>query len=169
LNVARLHLYRGEFEKTESHLERALELGQLFNLRYLLPEIFEAYANFYREKQDFTHAAEFYERSLVAYDEAGVNLATRELNEERARFSLLQGDTVKARGLLQGHIESRLKLNRELTSNTARMCLCRVDLAEGKTEGLPERIEELLHFFQVHNHNYDEALAWMLLAETYYT
>ena len=33
LNVARLHLYRGEFDETETHLERALELCQLYNMR----------------------------------------------------------------------------------------------------------------------------------------
>lgn len=168
LNVARLHLYRGEFEKTESHLERSLELCQLFNLRSLLPEIFETYANFYREKQDFSHAGEFYERSLNAYDDAGVELATRELNEERAKFSLLRGDAVKARGLLESLIDARLKLNNELAVNTARLCLCAVDAAEGKTDGLPERIEELLAFFHSRNHYYDEALASMLLAETFY-
>ena len=169
LNVARLHLYRGEFEKTESHLERALDLCQLFNLRSLLPEIFETYANFYREKLDFAHAAEFYERSLNAYDDAGVDLATRELNEERAKFFLLRGDPGKARGLLETLIESRVRLNTELMLNTARLCLCRVNLAEGKTDGLAGGIQNLLEFFHRQNHYYDEALASMLLAETYFT
>jgi|CXWL01.1.fsa_nt_gi ATP/maltotriose-dependent transcriptional regulator MalT/DNA-binding SARP family transcriptional activator len=168
LNVARLHLFRGEFDETETHLERALELCQLFNLRSLLPEIFETYANFYREKQDFQHASEFYERSLNAYDEAGVDLATRELNEERAKFSLLRGDTAKARGLLETLVASRLRLNGELTSNTAHLCLCRVDLAEGKTDGLGERVQSLIDFFHGQNYYYDEALASMLLAEVYF-
>ena len=168
LNVARLHLYRGEFDRTETHLETALELCQLFNLRSLLPEILESYANFYREKQDFAHASEFYERARSAYDDARIDLATRELNEERAKFYLLQGDTAKARGLLEGLIESRLKANSDITSNTARLCLCRVDLAEGKTDGLPARIAELLEFFQIHNYNFDEALASMLLAEAFF-
>ena len=166
LNVARLHLYRGEFEQTEAHLERSLELCQLFNLRSLFPEILETFANFYREKQDTAHALEYYERALAAYDEAGVDLATRELNEERAKFYLQQGDPAKARGLLESLIESRLKLNSDLALNTTRLCVCRVDLAEGKTDGLAERIQELLDFFHLHNHHYDEALAAMLLAET---
>ena len=97
MNVARLHLYRGEFEKTEFHLERALEICQLFNLRSLLPEIFESYANFYRETLDFPHASNSYERALNAYAAAGVDLATREINEERAKYFLLRGDTAKAR------------------------------------------------------------------------
>ncbi|MEO7658131.1 MAG: BTAD domain-containing putative transcriptional regulator, partial [Pyrinomonadaceae bacterium] len=124
--------------------------------------------NFYREKLDFAHASEYYERSSTAYDAAGVDLATRELNEERAKYYLLRGDAAKARGLLDTLIEARLKLNNELTLNTARLCLCRVDLAEGKTDGLVDRIQELLVFFSEKNHHYDEALAAMLLAEVYF-
>lgn len=169
LNVARLHLYRGDFEKTEHHLERALDLCQLFNLRSLLPEVLETYANFYREKLDFPHALEFYERSLGAYDEAGIDPATKELNEERAKFYLLRGDPVKARALLENLVEMRLKQKNELALDTARLCICRIDLIEGKTDGLIERIEELCNFFHTHNHYYDEALASMLLAEAFYS
>jgi ATP/maltotriose-dependent transcriptional regulator MalT/DNA-binding SARP family transcriptional activator len=168
LNVARLLLYRGELEKTETHLESALELAQLFDLRSLLPEVFETYANLYREKQDYMHAAEFYERSLNAYDEAGVDLATRELNEERAMFYLLRGDTSKARGLIEILIDAREKLNNEMIVNTAKLVLCRVDLEEGKTDGLALRVEKLLKLFHDENHYYDEALAAMLLAEVYF-
>ncbi|MFN0141358.1 MAG: hypothetical protein ACKVQW_14885, partial [Pyrinomonadaceae bacterium] len=166
LNIARLHLYRGEFDETEKHLEKALELGQAFNLRALLPEIFETYANFYRERQDAAHAAEFYERASLAYDEVGVDLATRELNEERAYFYIGQGDTQKARSVLDATIESRQRSNKGLVTNTAMLCLCRIDLMEGKTDGLAERVASLLDFFHTHNHYYDEALAAMLLAET---
>jgi LuxR family transcriptional regulator, maltose regulon positive regulatory protein len=169
LNVARLHLYRGEFERTEKHLERALELCQLFNLKSLLPEVLETYGNFYREKEDYLHALEFYERSSNAYDDAGIDPATRELNEERAKFYLLRGDTVKARGLLDTVVESRTNQNNELAVSTARLCICRVDLVEGKTEGLTERIKNLLAFFHAQNHYYDEALASMLLAEAYFS
>src|SRR6185436_4212181 len=62
LNIARLHLYRGEFDETENHLERALDLCQLYNMRLLRGEIFEAYGNFYREKHDLARADEFYNR-----------------------------------------------------------------------------------------------------------
>jgi LuxR family transcriptional regulator, maltose regulon positive regulatory protein len=168
LNVARLHLYRGEFEKTELHLEKALELAQLFNLKALIPEIFESYANFYREKGDFPHAAEYYERSITAYSEAGVDIATRELNEERAKFCISQGDLTKARALLENLIEARFKLNLDIAVNTARLCLYRVDLLEGRTEELPKKVTELLAFFHEQNHYYDEATASMLLAETYH-
>lgn len=169
LNVARLQLYRGEFEKTEFHLERALEICQLYDLKSLLPEIFESYANFYREKLDFVHASEFYERALNAYDAAGVDLATRELNEERAKYFLLRGDTAKARGLLETLIEMRSIQKNELTLNTARLCLYRVDLAEGRSDGLIDSVSGLLEFFHKRNHYYDEALAAMLVAEVYFT
>ncbi|HVF30562.1 MAG TPA: tetratricopeptide repeat protein, partial [Pyrinomonadaceae bacterium] len=52
LNVGRLYLYRGEFDEAEKHLNRSLELCQLYNLRFLRGEILEAYGNFYREKND---------------------------------------------------------------------------------------------------------------------
>jgi LuxR family maltose regulon positive regulatory protein len=168
LNVARLHLYRGEFDETENHLNRALELCQLYNLRFLRGEIFEAYANFYREKNDFAHADEFYERALAAYDEAEIDVASKELNEERAVFYRLRGDLAKARSLLESLIRSRKKSGNELGVRTAMLRLAQVDLAEGKTEGLDNTIAELLDFFSTQNHHYDEALAAMLLAETYF-
>ena len=166
LNIARLHLYRGEFDQTEHHLNRALELCQLYNLRFLRGEIFEAYANFYREKDDFAHAEEFYERALNAYEEAEIDVATKELNEERAVFYRLRGDNVRARSLLESLIPSREASGNPLELRTARLRLAQVDLAEGKLDGLVERIEELLEFFSTRNHHYDEALAAMLLAET---
>jgi LuxR family maltose regulon positive regulatory protein len=167
LNVARLHLYRGEFDQTESHLNRALELCQLYNLRFLRGEIFEAFGNFYREKNDFTHAEEFYERALNAYEEAEIDVASKELNEERAVFYRQRGDLAKARGLLESLIRSREKSGNPLELHTARLRLAQVDLAEGKLDGLDERITDLLEFFSSHNHYYDEALAAMLLAETH--
>src|SRR5262249_21778950 len=49
--------------------------------------------------------------------------------------------------------------------NTGRILLCHVDLAEGKTQGLPEAVEELLEFFREQGQNFYEAEASMLLAE----
>lgn len=168
LNVARLHLYRGEFDDTEKHLNRALELCQLYNLGFLRGEIFEAYGNFYRERSDFAHAEEFYERALNAYDEAEIDIASKELNEERAIFYRLRGDNSKARSLLESLITSRERQRSELGTNTAKLRLLQVDLAEGKLDGLDKQIEPVLEFFTRQNHYYDEALAAMLLAETYF-
>jgi LuxR family maltose regulon positive regulatory protein len=168
LNVARLHLYRGELEETEKHLERALELCQLYNLRFLRGEIFEAYGNFYREKLDFAHAEEFYERALNSYDEAKIDISSKELNEERSAFYRLLGDRGKARVLLESLIVSREHGKNEIGVHTARLRLYQVCLDEGQTENLIEGIEELLGFFQRRNYYYYEALASMLLAETYF-
>jgi ATP/maltotriose-dependent transcriptional regulator MalT/DNA-binding SARP family transcriptional activator len=168
LNVARLHLYRGEFDETEKHLTRSLELCQLYNLKSLRGEIFEAYGNFYRDRADWTHAAEFYERAIKSFDEANVNLATRELDEERAKFYLLRGDKIKARNLLENLIEKRRNLNNEIGVKTARLALCRVRLAQGETDGLADKIKHLAEFFHEQNLNYDEANAALLLAETFF-
>ena len=168
LNMARLHLYRGEFDETEKNLERALEICQLYNLKSLRGEIFEAYANFYRDQKDFTHAAEFYERARKNFEELNVNLATRELDEERAKFFLLRGNAVKARGILESLIEARTKLNNEIGVKTAKLALCRVLLAQNETTGLANDIKLILDFFHKQNLNYDEASAALLLAETYF-
>lgn len=168
LNVARLYLYRGEFEETEKHLERALDLCQLYNLNSLRGEIFVAYGNFYREKRDFLHAGEFYERALKAYEDAGINISAREIEEERARFYLLQGDFVKARGLLENLIEARKKANNEVGLHTAKLCLCQARLAQGEKENLIAEIEESVNFFHAQNLYYDEATASLLLAETHF-
>src|SRR5690349_1546550 len=168
LNVARLHLYRGEFEDTEKHLSRSLELCQLYNLRFLRGEIFEAYANFYREKGDFAHAEEFYERATNAYDEAEIDITSKELNEERAAFFCMRGELPKARVLLEALIAARELHGNEHGVRTARLRLYQLDFAEGKSEGLDVHVRELLDYFNSHNHYYDEALTAMLLAETYF-
>jgi LuxR family maltose regulon positive regulatory protein len=167
LNMSRLHLYRGELDETEKHLVRALELCQLYNLNFLRGEIFEAYANFYREKGDMPHAEEYYERAANAYNEARVDISARELNEERAKLSLSQGNFRKARVLLEDLIEARKAAGNELGIRTARVCLARVDLAEGRTETLVDELRETIDFFHTQNNYYDEALASMLLAETH--
>lgn len=168
LNVARLHLFRGEVGDAERHLEHSLEICQLYDLKSLRGEIFEAYGNFYREKGDFTHAAEYYERALKAFEDAGVNLATRELDEERARFYLLRGDRAKARGLLGNLIAAREKTGNEAGVKTVKLLLYRICLIEGETEGLAEKIRELTDFFHDQNLSYYEASASLLLAETYF-
>jgi ATP/maltotriose-dependent transcriptional regulator MalT/DNA-binding SARP family transcriptional activator len=165
LNVARLHLYRGEFEETEKHLERSLELCQLYNMKFLRGEIFEAYGNFHREKLDLAHAEAFYDRARVAYDEAEIDISARELNEERAALYLLRADTARARGLLENLIAARESHPNGKSTGTARLRVYQVDLAEGKTDGLVEKIETLRSDFHDQNHYYDEALASMLLAD----
>lgn len=168
LNVARLHLYRGELDETEKHLGRALELCQLYNLRAVRGEIFEAYGNFYREKQDFIHAEEFYERALIAYDEAEIDVSSKELNEERASFYRIRGDLPRARNLIENVIEARERQGHEVGVKTAQMKLAQIDLAEAKVDGLlADKLKELSEYFHTRNHYYDEALASTLLAEAY--
>ena len=139
LNVARLHLFRGEFDEAEKHLERSLEICQIFNLKALRGEIFEAYGNFYREKNDYPHATEFYERAARAYEDAGVNTANRDLDEERAKFYLLRGDAAKSRGLLENLLHEREKTNNEFGIKTVKLNLNRAKLAQNEVEKLNRR------------------------------
>lgn len=166
LNVARLHLYRGEFEESERHLERSLELCQLYNLKFLRGEVFEAYGNLYRERYDFARAEEYYERSFKAYEDAEIDPLSREYNEELAKFFRMRGDFAKARELYEKLLEARLARENTIGVSTARLGLCQVNLAERRTDGLIESIENLKTFFHDRHHYYDEAAAAMLLAET---
>ncbi|HEX8287662.1 MAG TPA: BTAD domain-containing putative transcriptional regulator [Pyrinomonadaceae bacterium] len=169
LNVARLHLYRGEFDESEKHLERALEICQLYNLKSLRGEIFEAYSIFYRDRQDFPHTLEFYERARKAYEEAGINPLDREIEDERAKLLLTRGDIVKARGIWENLLEWRKGKNNEIGSNSVRLSLCRVRLALGETDNLIEELQEINSFFHEQNLFFDEAAASLALAETFYT
>ncbi len=168
LNIARLHIFRGEFDEAERHLENSLEICQLYNLGALRGEVFEAYGNFYRENDDFTHAAEFYERARTTYEEAGVNIATRDLDEERAKYFLIRGDAAKARALLEKLFESRKDSGNEFGLKTVSLALCRVRLTLGETKGLIEAVKELLGFFRDQNLHYDEANACLLLAAVFF-
>src|SRR5439155_11081489 len=107
LNIARCHLYRGEMNECERHLDLALERCQLFNLVGQLGENFEAYGNLYRERGDLARAAEFYERAARSYDEAGIDLGRVELLEEQAFLSLRAGDAARARAQIDRLLERR--------------------------------------------------------------
>src|SRR2546421_11018403 len=78
-NIARCHLYRGEMDQSEEHLDLALQACQTFNLVGQFGEAFEAYGNLYRERGDFVRAGEFYERAARSYGEAGNALSRVEL------------------------------------------------------------------------------------------
>ena len=164
LNVARLHLYRGKFQETETHLGKALELCQLYNLNALRGEIFECYANFYRDKKDFAHADEYYERARKSYEESGIDPLDRELNEELAALAMLRGDTAKARNLLENLLKIRQENKNEIGWQIARLNLCRVRLEQNEIDNLTADLEELHAFFHNQNLYYYEASTALVLA-----
>jgi ATP/maltotriose-dependent transcriptional regulator MalT/two-component SAPR family response regulator len=168
LNVARLHLYRGEFEEAEKHLENSLELCQLYNLKSLRGEIFETYGNFYRETGDIPHASEFYERAGKAYEDAGINISTRDLDEERAKFYFQRGDLIKARGIFENLIEARKNLNNEIGLVRAKLHLCEVKLSLGETENLATEAQTVVNFCHDQTLYHDEAMASLLLANIHF-
>lgn len=168
LNVARLHLYRGELQETEDHLGRSLHLCQLFNLRALRGEIFEAFANLYRERKELPRAEEFYRRAEADYSDAGINPISKEFFEEFAKYYRLIGDRVRSRTLLERLIEHRKEKNNEHGIHSAKLGICRLDLDEGRVAGLVGGITEHADFFKQRGSNFDEALAMMLLAEAHF-
>jgi len=169
LNVARLHLYRGEFDETENHLEQALELCQLYKMRPLRGEIFEAYGNFYREKGNLSHAEEFYTRAINAYEDANVDIPSKEIDEERGTLYTLRGEFTKARTVLEKLISAREQRSNASGVNTAKLRLYQVDLQEGRPEKVVEPVDALLQYFKSKGQYYYEAEASMLLAEALYS
>ncbi|HEV2915645.1 MAG TPA: BTAD domain-containing putative transcriptional regulator [Pyrinomonadaceae bacterium] len=164
LNVARFNSYRGELEECEQHLDQALEISQLFNLIALRAEIFESYGNLYRERGDMARAAEFYERSMRAYDEAGVDLTRTELLEEQALLFLQAGNVGGARSQLDRLVSARAGAGDELRNHTARLARGRVIYAQGDYEVARDDLERARAYFNSQKLYYFEAQACLALA-----
>jgi LuxR family maltose regulon positive regulatory protein len=164
LNIARCHLYRGEMEACEQHLDRALERCQLFNLVGQLGETFEAYGNLYRERGDLSRAAEFYERAARSYDQAGIDLARVELLEEQAWLSLKAGDVARARTQIDRLLERRPADKNVIGHFTARLARGRILLAQPDHQAARTELDPALEYFHERGLYYYEAQAALALA-----
>lgn len=164
LNIARCHLYRGEMDECERHLDLALERCQLFNLVGQQGEAFEAYGNLYRERGELPRAAEFYARAARAYEEAGIDLSRVELLEEQALLSLKAGDLARARGQIERLIESRSARKDEAGVFTATLARARIRLAAGESRAACEELLPALEYFRPRGLYYYEAQACIDLA-----
>jgi ATP/maltotriose-dependent transcriptional regulator MalT len=141
VNAARCYLYRGDFEACESHLDRAMERCQLFNLPEARAAVFETYGMLHSELGDAARAREFYKRAAGDYDRAGVDLARCELLDEQALLELRTGDLVTARKLIDQLIKARRSLGDELRNRTAALTLGRIMIAQGEGELARARLE----------------------------
>jgi LuxR family maltose regulon positive regulatory protein len=162
LNIARCHWHLGDFAACERHLDRALEICQLFNMAALRGEIFEYYGNVYRERGEFERAVESYDRAARAYDEAGVEITRTEYLEERGLLALRMGDLTEARSLLDRLVEARAR--DEMGRQRTILARGRVEIAQGKTGEARSSLYPALRYFRAHGLYYNEAWAAMLLA-----
>jgi LuxR family maltose regulon positive regulatory protein len=164
LNIARCHLYRGEMNDCEKHLDWALERCQLFNLVAQLGETFEAYGNLYRERGELSRAAEFYERAARSYEEAGIDLARVELLEEQAFLRLKAGDAIRARVQIDRLVEMRPAQNDDVGFFTATLARAHIRIAQGEFHEAREDLTPALEYFRARGLYYYEAQACMALA-----
>jgi LuxR family maltose regulon positive regulatory protein len=162
LNIARCHLHLGDFEASEQHLDRAMEICQLFNLSALRGELFEFYGNLYRERHELARALEYYDRAERAYDEAGIDVARTELLEERGLLALQAGELSEARILLDRLVA--LREHDEMGRERAVLARSRVLLAQGKTVEARADLSPALEYFRAHGLYCNEAPAAMMLA-----
>ena len=167
LNVARLHIFRGELNDAEKHLKQAIEICQAFNLKDLMAEVLEAFGNLHREKGEYQKAADFYAQAEKLYIELGIDLSAQNLLEERAKLYLLLGWDSKAKGLAERLLESRNKRGSQLSIKTARFLLAYIRAAMHDLKDLEDEVCELKEFFREKELNYDEAQAALLLARIY--
>ena len=164
LNIARCHLYRGELEESERHLDLALERCQLFNLVGQLGEAFEAYGNLWRERNNVTRAAEFYERAFRSYEQAGIDLSRVELLEEQALLSLKAGDAGRARAQIDRLVDARRARNDQIGVFTATLARGRVRNAQGEFSESRDDLLAALEYFRARGQYYYEAQACIELA-----
>src|SRR6266571_4541493 len=165
VNIARCHLYRGELEKSEQHLDLALEGCQLFNMVGQLGEAFEACGNLYRERGDLVRAAESYERAARSYGEAGIDLSRVELLEERALMSLKAGDASRALPQIDRLLERRPADNNPIGHFTARLTRGRILLALPNDEAARNEFTPALNYFREQGLYYYEAQCCIGLAQ----
>lgn len=164
LNIARCHLYRGEFDDCEKHLDAALECCQLFNLVGQLAETFETYGNLYRERGELSRADDSYQRALRSYDEAGIDVSRVELLEEQALLSLTAGDARRARAQIDRLIEMRGDDENNVGWFTAALARGRIMLAQHEYHAASELLSAALDYFHRQGFYYYEAQACMALA-----
>ncbi|MBI3651687.1 MAG: tetratricopeptide repeat protein [Acidobacteria bacterium] len=163
LNIARSHLYRGDFEACEKHLNLALECSQLFNLTSLRGEIFETFGNFYRASNDVARAVEFYERAGRAYEDAGIELKDRELLEEQAILCLQAGDLPTARFRIDQLIKARAAAGNELGVLIASLARGRIQVAQGEGASAFAEVQPACSYFRKQGLHYYEAQASLTL------
>jgi ATP/maltotriose-dependent transcriptional regulator MalT/two-component SAPR family response regulator len=164
LNIARCHLYRGELDNCEKHLDAALERCQLFNLVGQRAENFETYGNLYRERGELSRAAEFYERAMRSYEEAGIDLARVELLEEQAFLSLKAGDVARARAQIERLLELRQVSKDDMGHFTVTLARARIMLAQHDYNTANGQLIPALDYFHRQGLYYYEAQACMALA-----
>lgn len=164
LNIARCHLYRGELNVCEEHLDRALERCQLFNLVGQLGETLEAYGNLYRDRGELARATEFYERAARSYSDAGIDLERVELLEEQALLSLKAGDAGRARTQIDRLVELRPVEKDDLAYFTATLARGRITLAQREFPAAANELAPAREYFQRRGLHYYEAQACVALA-----
>jgi ATP/maltotriose-dependent transcriptional regulator MalT/DNA-binding SARP family transcriptional activator len=167
LNIARLKTVQGRLEEAESHLRRALDRCQLFNLKTATAETLEAYGNLYRERGDYNKALEFYDEAARAYRDAGLHITDRELLDERATLYLRMGEINLAKREADEYARARA-LGASSERSTALITRGRIEMAAGRSEPAEASLTEAAAIASADRLHYNEARAATSLARFYW-
>ncbi|HSE97176.1 MAG TPA: tetratricopeptide repeat protein, partial [Blastocatellia bacterium] len=167
LNIARLKIVQGRLDEAESHLRRALDRCQLFNLRTATAETLEAYGNLHRERGEYNRALEFYDEAARAYRDAGLQLTDRELLDERATLYLRKGEIEKAAREAEEYFRARSQ-GTPSERATALITRGRIEMAAGRAESAEQSLAEAAEISRSGNLRYNETRAEVSLARLFW-
>jgi LuxR family maltose regulon positive regulatory protein len=165
LNMAHCYLYLGDLASCEKNLDEALERCQTFNLVAARAHAFETYGNLCRERGEVEKANEYYKRSALTYDEAGVNVTRTELIEEQALLGMQIGDFATAFTQIDRLLAARPVEKNELGFHTASLAKARILIAKDQHEAAQQLLTGALEYFNKHTLHYYETQASFALAQ----
>ncbi|HET9529972.1 MAG TPA: BTAD domain-containing putative transcriptional regulator, partial [Blastocatellia bacterium] len=167
LNIARLKIVQGRLEEAQSHLDRALDRCQLFNLKTATAETLEAYGNLYREQGDYNKALDFYDEAARAYRDAGLQLTDRELLDERATLYLRMGEIAKAEREAEEYFRARAD-GTPSERATALITRGRVEMAARRAASAEQLLTEAAEISRAESLHYNETRAEVSLARIFW-
>ncbi|MEW6734061.1 MAG: tetratricopeptide repeat protein [Acidobacteriota bacterium] len=168
LNIARIHLLRGEFSSAAERLEHALETCRLFNLRALRGEVIETLGNLSRDQGDFVRARDCYHNAQLAYQQVGLNPEDKELLDERATMFLLANQPDLAIATINQLYRARVGSDNELGLANVKLTRARIYLAQGEVAAALADIEPAQEIFEKYRMYYHLAGARAVRARSYF-
>jgi ATP/maltotriose-dependent transcriptional regulator MalT/two-component SAPR family response regulator len=167
LNIARLKTVQGRLDEAQSHLTRALDRCQLFNLKTATAETFEAYGNLYRERGEYGKALEFYDEAARAYRDAGLQPTDKELLDERATLYLRMGETEKAEREAEEYYRARSE-GTPSERSTALITRGRIEMAASRAPSAERLLAEAAEISRGGGLHYNETRAEASLARLFW-
>lgn len=166
LNLARIAILRGEFERAGSLLGDAAEIARKGRLQALAADVIEAEGTLLRETGDVDAAGEKYARARALFTELGLLDVLDNLGEEEAILACLRGEPEEADRLASGIVERRRGAGDEAGIATSLLALGEIRVRHGSPDGALAPLSESISILEKLERAYETCLArlWRSLA-----